>query len=210
MKLVRQRITAIVAIVGISVLALSSSASAHVVVKPAEAQTASFQIFSTDVPNEKNIAVTSIRLDIPVGLKFVSPTEKAGWKIKLEKIGSGESATVKSITWSGGTIDAGLRDDFTFSGKVPAKNTELDWKVYQTYADGSVISWNQAEGAKESENSGPFSVTKVAAKSASDAQIQKAQQAVIDAKTAANRALYAGVAGVVIGLAGVYLATRKQ
>lgn len=209
MKMLAKRLSLIGLAVGIGALVISSTnVSAHVVVKPAEVLTASFQTFTVGVPNEKDIPTTSIKLDIPAGLKFVSPTQKAGWKIDLVKDGD----DVKSITWMGGDIDVGLRDDFTFSAQVPAATTELHWKAYQTYSDGTVVSWDQAATDTEHSgaDSGPFSVTKIVTESSADTAIKKAIQSADNAKAMADNALYVGVAGVLIGLAGVYFGTRKK
>lgn len=214
LKRLSQKLSVFGVLLGVATLAFSASASAHVVVKPAEAVTAGFQTFTIGVPNEKDTSTTSVKLVIPAGLKYVQSTQKAGWQIDVEKDGTGEDATVKSITWSGNEVKAGFRDDFTFSGQVPEKATELQWKAYQTYSDGTVVSWDKASSGdnheSEDENSGPFSVTKVVADTATDASIKKADQAAADAKSAANTALYVGIAGVIVGLAGVYFGTRKK
>jgi len=213
LKRLNQKLSVFGVLLSIATLAFSASASAHVAVKPAEVVTAGFQTFTIGVPNEKDISTTSVKLVIPAGLKHVQATQKAGWQIDVEKDGTGEDATVTSITWSGNEVKAGFRDDFTFSGQVPEKATELQWKAYQTYSDGTVVSWDKAsEGGHDEEggNSGPFSVTKVVADTATDTSIKKADQAAADAKSAANTALYVGIAGVVAGLAGVYFGTRKK
>lgn len=213
-KRLSQKLSVFGALIGVATLLFSASASAHVVVKPAEVVTAGFQTFTIGVPNEKDIPTTSVKLVIPAGLKYVQPTQKAGWQIDVEKDGTGEDATVKSITWSGNEVKAGFRDEFTFSGQVPEQATELQWKAYQTYSDGTIVSWDKASSGddheSEDENSGPFSVTKVVTDTATDASIKKADQAAADAKSAANTALYVGIAGVIVGLAGVFLATRKK
>jgi uncharacterized protein YcnI len=142
-------------------LVVPATALAHVVVKPTQAVTGAFTTFTVGTPNEKAVAVTELRLVLPGDLKEVSPTVHAGWTITTEK--SGESVT--SISWSGGTIPAGQRDDFSFSAQTPAKPGDLVWKAYQTYADGSTVSWDQkpTNGESESESSGPYSVTHVTA-----------------------------------------------
>lgn len=212
LKQVTQKLSVFGVVIGIATLAFSSSAFAHVVVKPAEVVTAGFQTFTIGVPNEKDISTTSIKLVIPDGLKYVQPTQKEGWQIDVEKDGTGEDAAVKSITWSGNDVKAGFRDDFTFSGQVPEKTTELQWKAYQTYSDGTVVSWDKATQGEDSETltSGPFSVTKVVADTETDASIKKTDQVAADAKSTASTALYVGVAGIVVGLAGVYFGTRKK
>lgn len=206
------RLSLLGACISVAVLFFSSAVSAHVVVRPAEVVTAGFQTFTVGVPNEKAIPTTKLSLVIPDGLQHVSPTQKAGWKIAIEEEGENENTTVKSITWSGGEIADGFRDDFTFSARVPASATELQWKAYQTYADGSVVSWDQAEEGDShgGGGSGPFSVTKVVAETAQDAAIGKADQAAADAKITASRSFYAAVAGIGVGLVGVFLASRKK
>ena len=50
---------------------------------------------------------------------------------------------ITEITWTGGSIPAGQRDDFFFSAQVPAKESSIQWKAYQTYENGDVVSWDQ-------------------------------------------------------------------
>lgn len=144
-------------------LLLPAIASAHVVVTPAEVTVGERQTFSVSVPNEKDTDVTSVKLDIPRGAGSITPTVKPGWTITTDKTGTGEEAVVKSITWTGGAIPAGQRDDFTFRALAPEKASELQWIAYETYTDGSTVSWNQkpTEDESESETVGPYSVTKV-------------------------------------------------
>ena len=124
------------------------------------------------------------------------------------------AARVTSITWSGNEIVAGFRDGFTFSAQVPEKITELQWKAYQTYADGTVVSWDkQSEGdghATSEPNSGPFSVTKVVVETEATTAVQKADAAAANAQSSARQALYVGLAGLLVGLIAVYLATRQR
>ncbi len=144
-------------------LLVPAVAAAHVVVMPAQVDIGAFQTFTTEVPNEKNVAVTQLKVIIPAGLQSVTPTVKPGWQITTEKTGQGDAAVLTSITWSGGLIPAGQRDDFTFSAQAPAQMTELHWKAFQTYQDGSTVAWDQlpTKTDTESDTSGPYSVTKV-------------------------------------------------
>jgi uncharacterized protein YcnI len=196
--------------VGICSLLLGGTASAHVVVKPAEVPTASFQTFTASTPNEKDVAVTELKVLMPKGLKHVLPTVKDGWRIDVEKDGQGETAEVKSITWRGGLIPAGFRDDFTFSAQVPADASNLEWKAYQTYEGGQVVAWDlaqdkqpkKADGSPDFSESGPFSITKLTAK-------DDAARAPTGT-TASEWTLPFATVGVVLGLAAVFLATRKK
>lgn len=194
-------------------LSVPSVAFAHVTVKPSEVVTAEYQTFTVNVPNEKEIPTTSVKVLVPSGIKTVTPTQKAGWQVTVEKEGEGEAAIVKSVTWSEGTISDGLRDEFTFSAKVPGETGELQWKAYQTYADGTVVSWDKEDEDGHGHGdgtSGPFSVTKIVTDTASDVSIQQSEQAAVDARAAADRANYIGAAGVIVGLVAVFFATRRK
>jgi uncharacterized protein YcnI len=149
-----------------SILAVASAvlipvaAYAHVVVTPKQAYVGDRVAFSVSVPNEREANVTSLKLAIPKGVTDVMPDVIGGWAIATEK--SGDDVT--SITWTG-VIPEGQRADFEFKAQAPAQSGELDWKAYQTYADGVTVSWDQKPTADEGDNdaatSGPYSVTKV-------------------------------------------------
>ncbi len=164
-------------------LFMAGVASAHVTVSPKEVGVGKFQNFSISVPSEQDSPTVSLRLVLPDGLEHVSPTVKPGWNVKLVK-GEGstvsddgdgdgdvvESDVVKEIVWSGGSIPAEFRDDFTFSAKVPATATTLTWKAYQTYKNGAVVSWEvqpgqpqpkKEDGTDDFASFGPASQTKV-------------------------------------------------
>lgn len=196
------------------VLASSSSAFAHVTVKPGEVSTATYQTFTVNVPNEKEIPTVSVKVLIPKGVSSVTPTKKVGWNVSAEKA----DGAVASIAWSGGEIGDGLRDEFSFSAKTPEKTGELKWKAYQTYADGTVVSWDQEEAENghhgESQTSGPLSVTNVVAETAANADSTGVKtgsdEAILNAQTVADRALYVAIAAVVVALIAVFFATRKK
>jgi uncharacterized protein YcnI len=143
-----------------------SPAFAHVVVRPNTANVAAFQTFTVGVPVEKEVPTTSVRLVIPEGLQHVTPNVKPGWTIDVTREGEGEAAKVTEIIWSGGSIPVGQRDEFVFSAQLPAQESTLAWKAYQTYEDGTVVSWDQdpakeEHGHGEDRQTGPWSETKV-------------------------------------------------
>jgi uncharacterized protein YcnI len=158
-----KRIAAIAAIASLIVGLNAGIASAHVVVKPAQVETAAFQSFTTGVPNEKSVPTTKVRLVIPEGLGHVMPNVKPGWTVETVKEGTGDDTVVKEIIWSGGQVPAGQRDDFVFSAQAPESATTLQWKAYQTYADGEEVAWDQ-EPAEDGHGAGdvkPYSQTEV-------------------------------------------------
>ena len=135
-------------------LGLPALASAHVLVSPKQVNVATDQTFTVSVPNERDVAVTKVKLALPKGLGEVTPTVHPGWTI---------TKTGDSIVWSGGTVPAGQRDDFSFNSQAPASAGEIDWKAYQTYADGYMVSWDQKPSGSDDSNGtkGPYSVTNV-------------------------------------------------
>lgn len=206
------------ALVSALTFGITGLASAHVTVKPAEVLTAGFQTFTVSVPNEKEVANTSVMVKIPAGLKHVTPSMKQGWNVSTEKTGDGEDAVVNAITWSGGSITAGLRDDFTFSAQVPADAGELQWKAYQTYADGVTVSWDKsseeqpkkADGSPDFSTSGPFSITKVVAETAATTATNTSQQAATEAKKSAARAQNLAIAAIAMSVIAFAVATKSK
>jgi uncharacterized protein YcnI len=181
-------------------------AFAHVVVKPDTVGEASYQTFSVGVPNEKDSPVVDLRLIIPSGLESVSPNVKPGWTISLKKVGTGDDAKVNEIDWTGGSIPPEQRDDFVFSAKVPAKETTLAWKAYQTYQDGTVVSWDQEPSTKNGEKSKtPYSTTKVV----NDLSGQNSQTAEESSSSAsADAALWISIVAGILALAALIRSKR--
>jgi len=142
----------------LSTALIPASVFAHVVVTPDQAGIGQELIFNVSVPNEKNVAITKVRLVVPVGVQDVVPTVNPGWTIDTE----GSPDAISAIDWTG-VIPVGQRGDFSFSAQVPAHSTQLDWKAYQTYADGTVVHWDQTPAGSDDAtgNAGPYSVTTV-------------------------------------------------
>lgn len=135
--------------------------SAHVVVTPAEAPAASYKTFNMSVPSERQSATISMRLLVPAGLTSVRPSVKPGWNVNVKKEMQGTITVVTEIVWTGGSIPAEMRDDFTFSAKTP-ESGPLVWKAYQTYADGKLVTWDAAPvagGHNHESVEGPYSQT---------------------------------------------------
>lgn len=143
--------------------ATAPHALAHVIVHPSTVGVAAIQEFSMSAPSEKDVPTVTIKLLIPDGLQMVVPNAKAGWTITVKKNGTGDAAPVTEIEWTNGSIPPGQRDDFPFQAQVPAKETTLNWKAYQTYQDGSVVAWDHAPSKDPNDDSAPppYSMTKV-------------------------------------------------
>ncbi len=125
------------------------SAFAHVTVKPAELGVGVRSNFVMSVPTEEDVPTTQVRLVIPEGLRSVRPNVAPGWNIQIVKTGEGENVRVSEIIWSGGSIGVDMRNEFVFSAQAPADEASLNWKAYQTYANGLVVSWDTDPKAVE-------------------------------------------------------------
>lgn len=144
-------------------------ASAHVIVSPHQVGIAATQDFTVSVPNEKDNPVTSVKLIIPKGLTDVVPNVIAGWTITTKT----KSTAVTEIDWKDGSIPVGQREEFIFQAQAPSEPTTLSWKAYQTYSDGTVVSWDvnpatmeklsdtQQDTIADKENRGEYSTTQV-------------------------------------------------
>ena len=146
-----------------AILLMPAAAFAHVVVQPSQVGVGKTQVFAISVPTEKDVPTIGVRIVLPSGLQEVAPTVKAGWQIQTKTSGTGNNAEVSEIDWTGGSIPPGQRDEFSFSAQVPGQPTTLQWKAYQTYQDGSIVSWDQTPNGSDdaSGDSGPYSTTQV-------------------------------------------------
>lgn len=186
---------------GVLAFSVAGVASAHVVVKPSDVRTGAYQTFSMGVAAERDSPTVSVKLMVPEDLISVRPTVKSGWTIQTDKQGEGEDAVITAITWTGGDIGASYRDEFTFSAKTPDHPMDLSWKAYQTYQDGTVVSWDQPDSGDtevEGATSGPFSVTRVTADSDQDKALKDVGSKASNAQSTANKAFYAGVGGIIM------------
>lgn len=207
MKYIYKGVFGIVA--SITTMMLSGVAAAHVTVTPNEVPTATFQIFTVNVPNEKDIPTTSVKVVIPKGVAHVTPTQKTGWNVAIDD----SDDTVNAITWSGSTIAKGLRDEFTFSAQTPDIQTDIQWKAYQTYSDGSVVSWNKAEGSKghddDKSDEGPLSITKVVNETATPTS-QETGNDIASIQQDVTRAMSVAIMALALSVISIILVTRKK
>jgi uncharacterized protein YcnI len=191
---------------GLSALTLSAlPAFAHVVVTPNQVGVAKFQTFNIGVPSEEDKSkapTVEVRLVMADGLKEVTPTLKPGWTVTTKKNGD----DVTEIDWKGGSVPTGFRDDFTFSAQVPASAATLQWKAYQTYQDGVVVSWDQDPSTIASGQEGtPYSTTNVVNDLPQDTR--SALQKFLDDE---HTAVGVAIAALVFGLASLVWQLRKK
>jgi uncharacterized protein YcnI len=130
-------------------LLVPAVASAHARVSPAVSLSGQLQLYSLAVPTEKSGAsTTKIVMTVPGGFgidSFVPPP--AGWTQQVQQTGSGDSAVVTRVTWSGGHTPTGEDSLFQFLAQ-PASPKAYTFQVQQTYSDGSIVNWSGSESSE--------------------------------------------------------------
>jgi uncharacterized protein YcnI len=133
------------ALVALAALTLTGNAFAHARISPPTAIAKDSQVFTLAVPTEKeNAKTTSIELTLPAGFSIDSFVPAPGWKRDVQSTGSGESAVIQKVTWTGGSVPTGEDAAFSFLALADASRT-YTFGVRQTYSDGSVVDWTGPE-----------------------------------------------------------------
>jgi uncharacterized protein YcnI len=132
---------AVLAVAALAPLVVAASAAAHAVVTPPVALAKEGQLFTLSVPTENNAATTTtVELTPPAGFAIDSFVAVPGWKRTVQQTGSGEDATITSVTWSGGTVPTGEDASFAFVADATSAG-HYTFGVRQTYSDGAVVNW---------------------------------------------------------------------
>jgi uncharacterized protein YcnI len=128
-------------------LALAPAAFAHALVSPPVAKSKVLQQFTLSVPTEEEGATTTeIELTVPSGFAIDSFEPNPGWKRSQQATGSGESAVVQKVTWTGGKVPTGEDSVFRFNASMESNKTYV-FDVRQTYSNGKVVDWNGSESS---------------------------------------------------------------
>jgi uncharacterized protein YcnI len=128
-------------------LALPAAAFAHAEMSPKVSLSGQLQLYSLAVPTEKSgAATTRIDLTLPNGFAIDSFVASPGWHRTVQQSGSGDTAVVEKVTWTGGHVPTGEDSLFQFLAQ-PAKAGTYTFTVRQTYSDGSVVDWSGPESA---------------------------------------------------------------
>jgi uncharacterized protein YcnI len=128
-------------------LAVPAAALAHASVSPPVVVAGTDQVFTLAVPTEEeNATTTTIELTLPGGFGVDSFVAAPGWTRKVAQTGSGENATISTITWTGGHTPTGEASVFQFVGSAADTKT-YDLHVTQTYSNGKVVDWSGPEGS---------------------------------------------------------------
>lgn len=127
---------------------LLSVAGAHATVRTetglTESAAGKSETYRLNVPTEKEIATTQIRLVVPAGVVISRFQVTPGFTRTVKKDAAG---LVTEVVWKGRVAPMEYAR-FFFQARNPAQAGELVWKVYQTYSDGSVVAWDDADPAR--------------------------------------------------------------
>jgi uncharacterized protein YcnI len=229
----RGRAATVAALAGATVLLAAVPAFAHVTVQPNTAAKGGYTTVAFKVPNERDGASTvKIEVNLPTDhpIASVSLQPVPGWTAKVTtsklttpiKTDDGTiDQAVSKIVWSGGQIAPGQFQQFPVSfGPLPSDAASLSFKTLQTYSNGEVVRWIEIPQDGQSEPQNPAPTLKLtapadegAATATATATGTPAPAPASDGKGAAQassggsdsdgtaRAL--GIAGIVVGAAGV-------
>jgi uncharacterized protein YcnI len=144
----RGRVAIAVIVAGGVGLLVPALASAHARISPAVSVAGKLQLYSLAVPTEKSgLTTTTLVMTVPAGFgidSFVPPP--TGWRMQLQQTGSGDSAVVTKVTWTGGSTPTGEDSLFQFLAQ-PASAKTYTFQVEQTYSDGSIVNWAGSESS---------------------------------------------------------------
>jgi uncharacterized protein YcnI len=130
-------------------LVLAPAALAHARVSPAVSLAGKLQLYSLAVPTEKEgLTTTKIVLTVPKGFGIDSFVPAPGWTQSLQQTGSGDSAVVQKVTWTGGSTPTEDDSLFQFLAQ-PASTGTYTFQVEQTYSDGSIVDWSGSESSED-------------------------------------------------------------
>jgi uncharacterized protein YcnI len=155
----------------------ATTAQAHVLLDPGRAAPHTLVLFTVLSPDEARIPLTGLRLTIPPALVVSSIADTTGYTAQIVR---DQSFRPVALSWQGGRTAPGHLALFRFAALTPAKAGAVTLTGVQTFADGSTHVWRSAR-----------LVVAAPAASASDND---------------GLVLAAGVAGAVLGAAGLALA----
>ncbi len=131
-----------------AVLVFPAVAFAHAEVSPKVSLSGKLQLYSLAVPTEKSgLTTTKIVMTVPAGFgidSFVPPP--LGWTQQVQQSGSGDSAVITRVTWTGGRTPTGEDSLFQFLAQ-PSSAKTYTFQVQQTYSDGSIVNWAGPESS---------------------------------------------------------------
>ena len=123
---------------------LGTSASAHVVVSPAQSSPGAREKYELRVPNERKSATITVEVHFPAGLRVTAVEQKPGWQAEAIR---GPAGNLIGVRWIG-SLPPEQFTEFGVLAVNPAGGGELAFTAIQAFADGTKINWSGAAGSK--------------------------------------------------------------
>jgi hypothetical protein len=123
---------------------LASQVLAHAIISPTEGVSgARHKFYSIVAPNEKDVAVVGMKVEVPpewkaAGGQINRVQRDPLWDITVDR---DEDDWIRSITWSGSEAPGYSFLKFDLIVSLPDLAGMQQIKIWQTYADGSVVAW---------------------------------------------------------------------
>lgn len=194
--------------------AQTPAAWAHVHASSDNAVRGAMAIVTFQVPNESTTGALITALTITLPNVVSARTESLpGWTAKLDR--DAGSGTVRSVTWTAAP-NGGIGPDqfglFRLSVKLPDTDT-VSFPAAQTYADGTVVNWDQQPLPDGSEPEHPVPALSLATAPAGAHQHHgspSASPAAARSSAADNPARLLGGAALVVAAAGAAIALIRR
>ncbi len=196
------RAAQITAAVTVGALWGAGPASAHVHVESEHAERGEYAVLTFRVPNESDSGSPTTGLSVAIpNLTSVSTAVMPGWKATLDR--DVAAGTVRSVSWTadpGTGIGADQFGLFVLQVKLPDADA-VSFPATQTYADGTVVRWDQPEAPGGAEPEHPAPALDLNSAAAHDeAAAPAARQPDTVARALSGGALLVAVLGVGIAL----------
>jgi uncharacterized protein YcnI len=140
------RVSAFFGLIAVAALAVALPVLAHATVRTElglnESKVGANETYRLRVPTEKPMDTVEVRLVVPAGLTVSGFETTPAWQRSVTRNPQG---IVTEVTWKGGKIGEMEYALFPFRAKNPATSGKLYFKVYQKYADGSVVAWDKED-----------------------------------------------------------------
>ncbi|THF70024.1 DUF1775 domain-containing protein [Deinococcus sp. Arct2-2] len=120
-------------------------AAAHATVKTEAGLTSSEigknETYRLNVPTEKEISTTEVRLVVPAGMTVTRFQTMPGF---TRTLATNSAGLITEVVWNG-RIAPMEYARFLFTARNPDTAGAVSWKVYQKYSDGSVVAWDDSD-----------------------------------------------------------------
>lgn len=164
-------------------------AFAHAVVFPKASTPGAYEKYVLRVPNEREVPTLKVELHFPIGLRVVSFSDVAGWKLQVL---TDSAQRIIGAVWTG-VLPKERFVEFPFVAVNPKDSTSLEWPTYQTYEGGERVEWTNPDTASKT----PVSATRIADTAAKPVN-------------ASRTSLYISLAALLLSLTALGVALRNR